>query len=681
MMISLDWLREYVDIDLSAEELADRLTLAGLETETIEKVGDDTVIELETTSNRPDHLGHIGVAREVAWICKAPLRLPEDTLDTVADVDGRRLGDWIILDVHDAERCPRYTARLAVDVQVAPSPGWLQRRIEAIGLRPVNNVVDLSNYVLFEWGQPLHAFDYELLEGGTILVRRAAQGEEFTAINGHGYSLDREDLMIADAARSVALAGIMGGLNSEVHDGTTKVLVESAYFEPIGVRRSSRRLALSSDASYRFERRVDPRGVESASVRFCHLLQKHAGAKILAGSLDSVEQKFLDDARPIVPVRPARCTQVLGVDFDLNTVSRCLESIGFERAGGTDVEPQFRCPSYRSDVTREVDLVEEVARVYGFDNIPESELRVFPVHITDLERQVERTKAWMVAAGYHEALTYSFVERGEFIPLEEWWCEGDPYEVRNPVRSKERFLRRSLLPNLLAAVRGNRNHGIDEIALFEVSRVFHRKNGNTHPEEAVHLAWVRAGAGLDLRDARGVADGILSALHVDLRGQELGNWTPLTAAKGPLSGAGATLEAGGGRRLGIVGATGISAFKGEIWCGELAIGPLLEGAAESLPFQEFSRYPTIERDVNVVLDDATPWADIAAEVSDLELEDLVSVDFVDLYRGKQVPDGKKSVTFSLLFQSDSRTLTGEEADERTDRAVARLAERFAAERR
>ena len=272
MKVTIDWLRDYVDFDLAPEALADRLTQAGLETEGIETVGSETVIELETTSNRPDHLGALGVAREIGWICDAPLRIPESSYDTIEAFDGKSIAEWVTLDVQDQSRCPRYIARLAVDVKVGPSSPWLASRIEAIGLRPVNNVVDLSNYVLFEYGQPLHAFDFEKIGAQTIIVRRASQGEEFTAINGRNYLLDLEDLVIADGDRPVALAGVMGGLDSEVSDSTTQILLESAWFDAVPVRRTSRRLTLSSDSSYRFERGVDPAGVLPASAFAANLI-------------------------------------------------------------------------------------------------------------------------------------------------------------------------------------------------------------------------------------------------------------------------------------------------------------------------------------------------------------------------------------------------------------------------
>lgn len=669
MKISLKWLREYVDFDLPADELASRLTQAGLETEGIETVGDDTVIELETTSNRPDHLGHIGVAREVSWICDSPLRLPSLQFQTVDQCDGKSLSEMMHLHVEETDLCPRYTARLAFDARVEPSPAWMQERLEAIGLRPVNNLVDITNYVLFEWGQPLHAFDYDRLEGDSLLVRRASLGEKLTAINDKSYELTREDLVIADGARPIALAGLMGGLETEVTDATRRVLLESAWFDPVTVRTTSRKLVLASDSSYRFERRVDPQGVEWASRRFCQLLQELVGAQVLTGSLEQTRVGFLEASQPQLELRPSRVAQVLGVDIPAPEIRQGLAALGFESLGSSGNAEKFKAPSYRGDVTREIDLVEEVARVYGYDSIPEGELTVLPAPETEGDRLTEGVKTLLTGCGYREALTFSFVEAGEFKALEDWWSAADSYEVRNPMRSPERFLRRSLLPNLLDSLRTNRNRGVEQAALFELSNVFHRQPGATHPRQAQHLAWVCLAPSLDLRDMRGIADNVFRYLDV-----ESPHWVPLAEGLGVRQGAGMEEN---GRPSGLLGCLQMDHVHEPVWCGELDLGPYLE-QSQPRSYQDFSRLPAIRRDLNLVFDEAVSWNQVERDLRELQLPDLIAIDFVDLYRGKQVPAGKKSLTFSLLFRSDERTLTHDEADERSQQAVGRLADRFAA---
>ncbi|MGE3165361.1 MAG: phenylalanine--tRNA ligase subunit beta [Planctomycetota bacterium] len=669
MKLSLNWLRDYISIDVSPAELPSFLMRAGLGTEGFEQVGDDVVFELETTSNRPDHLGHIGVARELSWILGVPWRRPDPTFATITAHEGKSLSEWLHLNVDEDVLCPYYVARMLVDVQVAPSPPELRRRIESIGLRPVNNVVDITNFVLFECGQPLHAFDYQRLRGGALVVRCASQGERLTAINAKSYDLDREDLVIADTESPVALAGIMGGLSSEVSAGTTMVALESAWFDPVRVRSTSRKLALASDASYRFERRVDPEGVDWASRRFCQLLQQIAGARVLENRLEETRVGFLEAQRPRVRVRPSRVARTLGVEIGADDIRRHLGAMGFEAVGGDAEALEFRVPSYRGDVSREIDLVEEVARGYGFDRIPEGRLTVQVAAPSESERHTEAIKSLLMGLGYREALTFSFVEAGECAVLEHWWSPAAPFEVRNPMRAPDRFLRRSLLPNLLAAVRDNRHHGVENVALFEIAHVFHRQPGQQPPHQSTHLAWAALTPNLDLRDMKGVVEVAFGYLGVARP-----SWVPLPDSVGLLDGAGFDDD---GRRAGLLGAFRLQDLHDPVWCGEVDLGRYL-GQAVPRTYQEFSRWPAIRRDLNLVFGDTVTWGQIERAVSDLELDDLIAIEFVDVYRGKQIDAGKKSVTFSLLYQSQSRTLTHEEADERTERAVRRLGERFSA---
>jgi phenylalanyl-tRNA synthetase beta chain len=675
MKVTLDWLREYVDFDLEAEELAERLTQAGLETEGIEQVGDETVIELETTSNRPDHLGALGVAREIAWICGSPLRRPDLSYETVAEHEGRTLAEWVTIDVQDAARCPRYIGRVAVGVKVGPSSSWLRQRIESIGLRAVNNVVDLTNYVLFEFGQPLHAFDLDRVGSHTIIVRRASQGERFTAINGRDYDLDLEDLVIADGSRPVAIAGVMGGLDSEVSEKTERILLESAWFEPVPVRRTSRRLVLSSDSSYRFERKVDPEGVDAASRRFLSLLQQEAGATVLEGAIDQTAPGFLEGARHEIALRPARVTQVLGIELPVDRLTGDLERLGFEAMGGDSAALHFRTPSFRVDVTREIDLVEEVARVYGLDEIPEGHLAVKAIDDDPVARASESIAQILVGAGFHEALTFAFTTE-EDEAIESLWSATVPFEVRNPVRSHERRLRRSLLPRLFQAVRGNRQHGVEEVRLFEQARVFHRRPGVDAPVEGEHLAWVALGAAANFRAIRGVGETVLRSLGIEGL-----VWTPVEGEAGSfLPGKAAQVHLGG-QRVGWLGAVSLDGVPGEVWGAEFALAPLFASRAPERRFRDFSRHPVVQRDLNVVLPEAVLWQELEDAVIGCDLAEFRGLSFEDIYRGKQVPAGHKSVLFHLTFQADERTLTRDEVDAEVDRLVARLGERFGAELR
>ncbi|OUU26159.1 MAG: hypothetical protein CBC13_00830, partial [Planctomycetia bacterium TMED53] len=520
MKVSVDWLKDHVDFDLEIEDLAYRLTMCGLNCEGIEEHGADHVLELEVTSNRPDHLGHRGVARDLACllgVALKPLALEFDSVET--NESGLRLDELVSLVVDDEERCGRYTARVAEKVDVSESPDWIQKRLLAIGLRPINLIVDLTNYVLMDLGQPLHAFDLDRLDGAEVLVRRAARSEKFAAIDGSEHDLEMDDLVIADQGGAAALAGVMGGSRTEVHDGTSRILLESAWFEPVPVRDTSRRLQLTSDSSYRFERRVDVEACETASRRFMHLLAKETNCTILSGCLEVVRDGLLDKPEAVV-VRPERASSILGDKIPDGEIRTIMEALGFTSETDSGDEGPWIAPSWRVDCGREADLIEEIGRIRGLDQMEDRRMEVRAVPEDSRADWVERVQEYLVGTGHHEAMTFSFgVNDGDYKTLENWWNLADPWVVRNPVRANEGTLRRSLIPGLLSSVRGNRMHGVDDVRLFEVARVFHRREGVDRPVEKLHVAWIHSQAQLQkgtgpYRDVRGIADGILDLLRV-----------------------------------------------------------------------------------------------------------------------------------------------------------------------
>ncbi|MGE4619658.1 MAG: phenylalanine--tRNA ligase subunit beta [Planctomycetota bacterium] len=686
MKVSLDWLREHVTIDLPVEEIAYKLTMCGLNCEGIEEHGDDHVLELEVTSNRPDHLGHRGVARELACLLGIPLKPLKIDFPTVAqDSQGRTLEDVATVVVDDEDRCGRYTARVAVDLETKTSPDWLRRRLESIGLRSIHLLVDLTNYVLMDLGQPLHAFDLDLLDGAEIVVRRALRGEQFSAIDGSEHELDSEDLVISDASRAVALAGVMGGTLTEVSDSTERVLLESAWFEPVPVRETSRRLLLNSDSSHRFERRVDVAGADVASRRFFHLLCQETSAQVLSGCLEVFRDGLQDSNLEEIPVRTDRTSLILGETISGTEIDRILTALGFESVSEGESGKSWKAPSWRADCTREIDLIEEVGRIHGLDQVPDRQMTVRTVPEDAKANLVERIKSLLEGTGHHEALTFSFGSAGEFVEIEDWWCIGEPWVVRNPVRSSEGVLRRSILPGMLGCARGNRVHGVETVRLFEVARVFHRREGVDRPVEKIHLAWVHSlGEGASgteaYREVRGVADAVLDLLRIDKGFGTSPTWNPVTEESLLLPGSSAALYISADR-LGFVGAVKLDGVPGETWCGELDLGTLLDNAHSEQQFQEFSRHPGVRRDLNVVISDDVLWRDISAEVEAAELENLEDMTFVDMYRGKQVPAGHKSVTFTLTFRASDRSLTHEEVDATIQQLIQRLEDRLQAKLR
>jgi phenylalanyl-tRNA synthetase beta chain len=446
MIVSLDWLAEYVDLP-EVDALTERLLLSGLNHESTKTVHEDTAVDLEVTSNRPDCLGHIGVAREVSVLFQRPLKIP------ATSVGGGEPPHSFSVAIESTDMCPFYSARLIRGVAVGPSPDWLVRRLEAVGVASVNNVVDITNYVMLECGQPLHAFDLSSLRGDNINVRRARQGESFVAINHKEYELTSEMCVISDSKQPVAIAGVMGGAETEISTETTDVLIESAQFAPLPVRSAARALVLGSPSSYRFERGPDPAAVEWASCRAVELILDLAGGTFAAPAFQAGS---LDSSQATIDLRMHRVEQVLGVSIPKQRQREILQSLGFvEQEPGADVT-RWLAPTWRRDCTREIDLVEEVARVEGYDCVPENiPITAVPVQRSPRERMVRIVSESCVAAGFCEAMTRSVVgEKFEELSSP-WGCT--PALVCSPplVQGADR-LRRTLLPSLLDA-RSNRS--------------------------------------------------------------------------------------------------------------------------------------------------------------------------------------------------------------------------------
>ena len=501
MDISYNWLRELTDVSLPPRELAERLTLAGLAVDAVHEAGDDFVLEFDLTSNRPDCLSHLGIAREAAALLGAGLRQP----DTAAKNVGGRAEEFTSVEIEDADLCPRYAARVVRGVKVKPSPEWLARRLQTIGQRPINNVADITNFVLHELGQPLHAFDLSTLAEHRIVVRRARAGEKIRTLDGALRELDEQMLVIADAARAVAVAGVMGGEETEISAATADVLIESAYFDPQSVRRTSKMLGLQTDASYRFERGVDYEGVRRAQDRCVALICELAGGTATVDAIDVYPRRI---APPVVYLRPSRVEDLTGLPVSAERSARVLESLGFapvsaggDGSGGTGVaapgELFFRVPTWRTDVSIEEDLVEEVARLVGYEKIEES-LPPSPVTGEYLagDRRRRAARQVLTACGVSEAVNISFIDesnegRFELLPGLQTVEGGQRVEGRqsdegglavegegafvklsNPIVEGARLMRPTLLAGLLDSVRRNFNHGTRSVRLFETGHVF-----------------------------------------------------------------------------------------------------------------------------------------------------------------------------------------------------------------
>lgn len=674
MMISLEWLNNYLDRPTDADEADRVLTDIGFPLEGREKRGDDEVLDVEVTSNRPDVLSHIGAARELAAATGRDLRPPAISL---AERTSNAATSHTRVDNQAADLCPVYTARVITGVTVGPSPAWLVRRLEAVGLRAVNNVVDVTNFVLHEMGQPLHAFDMALLEGRRIVVRRAADGEPFEAIDHSKHKLRGDMLVIADAARPVAVAGVMGGVDSEVTDATTDVLLESARFDPLSIRTTSRALKLASDSSYRFERGVDACGVDRASRRAAQLIVELAGGDLAEGVIREGEA---EPAPIAVAMRPARCRKLLGYDLPAERMIALFNALGLQPRVDAD---RIVCtiPTHRLDLEREADLIEEVARLNGYDHIP-----VEPkMHILTGQPQIavlarDRIGRSLTAHGYHESITFSNIAPDHARPFLE--PRHELILMDDERRAAEPALRPSLLPSLLAVRKLNQDAGNAHVRLYEVAKVFSRKpEGYGESKDLALLA--DADDQPTLRGLRGTLEETLDALDYPVRVVDAGPKTPPWAAA-----AGLIMNHTDDRDR-IAGVFGRATdevcklfdLKTAVDLAWLDYAEITRRYPQPTAVAELPRFPGIDRDLSIVVDEAVPWADIDRAIAHARPDLLEHLAYIGAYRGKQVGAGRKSVTLRLTFRDPAKTLRHDEVDPQVERIVQALKNDLSAELR
>lgn len=667
MIVSWNWLKEYVPLNMDVAELEQRLAMAGLNHESTQTVDGDLAIDLEVTSNRPDCLGHLGVAREIGVLWGQPLTEP----DPQPPVGGEDVSRLTNVTVECPKMCYRYTARVIRGVKIGPSPPWLVSRLRTLGLNSVNNVVDISNYVLMECGQPLHVFDLDLLQGPEIIVRQAHEKEPFEAIDHRMYTLDPNMCVIADGGRPVALGGIMGGVESEIHEETTDLLIESAEFAPLSIRNTARQLGLHSPSSYRFERGVDPIRVEWASRRCCELILQLAGGRLAPGMIDIGTPHR---QRPPVTLRLHQLPRVLGIDVPLDEVRRILTALGNDEVGQTEDQVEVIPPTWRRDLTREADLVEEVARIHGYDKIPEDVgVPMAPSHRTDEDRVLEILRRGVTAAGIDEAMTTSVVPEKwtqAFSP----WSDGEPLRCRTPMLKGADRLRKSLVPSLLEARRVNESMGNHDAGLFETAHVYLPRPSGL-PQEPWVLGIVSPG---DFFFLKGVVESCLELLHIDaplvVRQCELPLLDPVRQCC-------LELEERVLGYLGVVSPKGLKQFglKTATTVTELDLS-VLASAAHLVPQQQpLSEYPPIARDLNLVVDERVTWAALEATVTQTAGPLLESLRFQEVYRDPEKDGaGKKRLFFSITLRSPRQTLTNEQADEIRDNVVSACAQQHQA---
>lgn len=677
----------------------------------------DTILELEITPNRPDLLGYIGIARDLSASLGKPLKLP--VVEHLTGEKSAGMGLNLVLD--DPVKCPRYTARLLQDVQVKESPQWLKTALIKSGLRPINNIVDVTNYVMLETGHPLHAFDYDKLQPldpadahPAVVVRKARPKEDFLALDGKSYRLDPDDLVIADGKDASALAGVIGGKHSSINDTTGSIVLEAASFQPLSIRATSYKHKVSTDSSYRFERHLSPQAPNWVSDRAVQLFLQLAGGKVINDLYDA----YPNPLKPqYLAIRPCRFQQLIGFELSSEAIIRYLEAIGCkflqygtwreemiadpslihchhleeEKAGKTefteidcDHSLYFEIPSHRVDITREADLLEELARLAGYDKIPRKKAvsRIMDRHAFGIRRNIED---WFVQAGFHETLNYSFCDPAQLasLALEPEEIKSKLIRVINPQSSNQSAMRITLLPQILENLCYNLNHGERNLKLMELGKLYLKDKdscreqlsfvgaltGRMSPEH-----WSSKSGAVNVYHVKGLAESLLKALGVEIT-QTRSHDFPWLAAGDSLAFCHGDLVCGSIGRLKtkIADNFGIdlTILKQEVWVIELDVDLLIALTRDrEIRFRELPRYPSVTRDISFLIKTGVPYAEIRSAIKAVAPDLISEVDVFDQYLGKQVPEGFCSLSLRILLQDCEKTLT----DERVDQLLASVQE-------
>ena len=702
MKLTFNWLKEFLDFKESPKEIADALTMAGLEIDSLlswrpEKDGDDDwLIEVAVTPNRGDCLGILGLAREVAALTGGHLK-PPPVSPQANDPGLKRLVGVKIL---KPRLCPRYSARIVQGIQGAPSPNWMSSRLEACGIRPISNIVDVTNYVMLETGQPLHAFDLDRLVTKRIVVRPADKIRKFVTLDGIERVLVPEDLLICDGDTPIALAGVMGGMDSEVGPETRRVLLESAHFDPLSIRRTAKRLGLHSEASHRFERGVDPEGTVYALNRAALLLGKIAGGTPSKGVIDSYPRRY--KAVPIL-VRPERAKRLLGVELKTREIEKIFKSLGLKIQSRSKSGFKVVPPSYRPDLSREADMIEELARLHGYNSIPATLPLIRPQGKADSRLRWERKiRSLLAGEGLTEVLNLPFTS-GE---MNQSFCGLDsiqksPVKIFNPLVQDQAEMRLSLIPGLLANFRSHVERKARGFAAFELGKVFNFQvsKGEGHPRNDGKLAICErqnlAGILYGLRERRGIGKGEAPFTFLELKGAVEGileatglgqqvSWANDAGVPFFHPGKSAALRCNGSN-IGLVGE--IHPDLCHQWnlpiflSFELDFEALVHYARENIAVRPLPRFPSVDRDMAVVVDEVFPALRIISWIKELQNALIEEVEVFDQYRGAPIPDGKKSLAYKISYRAEDRTLTDAEVNTLHQDLIAQVGKVFSAQLR
>jgi len=668
MRIPFEWLKEFIHIAASPEEVADRLTMIGFEVEALERFEDDTVLEVNVTPNRPDCLSIIGIAKEVAAAYKLPITLPPH------DIGEEVLPSDFTVEILNPELCNRYAGRVVKGIRISDSPEWIKKRLEKCGIRSINNIVDITNYVLLEYGHPLHAFDADKIEDRKIKVAAPntvkTQSVRIFTLDGIEREISGDTLLIWDAEEPVAIAGVMGGMNTEVGDNTKNIFLESAYFEPFSVRRTSKRLNLISESSYRFERGTDIEFLVKALNRAALLIKEIAGGKIYE-LIDAYPVKYVPEP---IEIKYEKINRFLGTQLSKEEMLEILKSLGIPVEDKGDFFIVYP-PSFRRDIKNNSDVAEEIARSYGYDRIaskiPRSPLAL--VKSNKRIRNILKIKDGIKKLGFTEVINYSFMrpESLDIIAIPETDKRRNTLYVQNPLRKEDSLLRTTLIPSLIENFKYNLDRGIEDIRLFEVSIVF-ENIGKPLPLEDLRLGGIyyrEKSPSLWKENIHEVFI-IKGALESIFEGLKIKEYSFVPSSEPFLHKGQASDVYFSGSRVGYLGVLGpeivekldIKKHKPEIVLFEIDLDLLMKYIPDSITYTPIPKYPSVERDVAVVVNEDIPASEILNMIRTFPSELIENVSVFDYYKGGNIPEGKKSLAFSITYRSKDRTLTDEEVE-------------------
>lgn len=695
MLISYEWLKELVGISVAPEEVSKTLTMIGLEVEGETSVQGDTVFEVNVTPNRPDCLSSIGIARELSAAFKTPLKLPLHEIK-----NGQPVSDFSV-EILDPDLCNRYTGRVITGVKISDSPEWMKSRLEKCGIRSINNVVDITNYVLLEFGHPLHAFDADTLIGKKIIVgtpdsfnnlratKNAERSTKFKTLDGVEREIPGGSLLIWDAERPVAVAGVMGGANTEVTEKTGNIFLESAYFEPSSIRKTSKRLGLSSESSYRFERGTDIEFLEKAVDRAALLIKEIAGGTVHK-IIDEYPVKYVSEP---VTAKYEKINKLLGISATNAEIFKILGLLGIpaENKGDTFIVSP---PAHRRDIKRDSDIAEEIARIYGYNNIPitNPQSSLSSGRLNQRRINLNKVRDAIRKCGFTEVINFSFMSMSALDMIEIPDSDGrrKTIALSNPLNQDECLLRTSLVPALIGNLKYNLDRGMKDIRFFEVSRIF-EDIGNTLPLDELRLGGIlykEKAPSLWKEDARGfyIAKGALESLFEELM---ISGYSFSPSSEPFLHGGQSADIHISNSRIGYVGVMGpdivekldLKKQKPEIVLFELNLDLLLSLTPDSIRYISIPKFPAVERDIALTVDEALPSARIKEIINSYPSELIEEVSVFDYFKGGNIPQGKKSLAFNIIYRSKERTLTDEEIEGLHSSLVGYIAEKTGGELR